>query len=646
MRGIAGALYLERAGEGMIGSSQREEHWPILSKLLSLGRLSYVDYAFACRLLGKKFYDREDFAAFLCHLTVSAREGHLCVRMEKERMQPDPKFSWLAPFSRKGDEKVRLSEEEMSKIRSFILSGALEFPSELLFDVEGRYSEEALLFPVYRLGSLFYLHRHWVYESVFLENFKRLSSSSPHVSVDLKRVEKQVADMEKEGVLLREQARAIEKACGNCFMIITGGPGTGKTYTAGFLIKVFLENVAFKGKKELELVLASPTGKAAFNLQESLEKVFSSYPNRLKIVVKTLHSLLKVFHRPKGRKKNIYKARKPLSADFILVDESSMIDVRLMAKLFSSVKDGARLVLLGDRNQLSPVESGSLFSDLTHICKNRAGFSAHLLELKRCMRSDLKEIVSFSQMVREGKAETILRTLSEGKERSVVCRLFSEEFLNEKREDFLRYILSYFPRGGTTGGENPGKLLREFRRFRILSPVRKGLFGVDTINNLLFCHFAERSSEDDFLAIPIIITHNNYKMEFFNGEVGLLFKRMKKKGRERRFCLEEDYAIFPGKDSSQPYFDSDLQLRKVPALVLPRYEYAYCLSVHKSQGSEFDTVLLLLPEGARVFGREVLYTAITRARKSLKIIADDEVIKEVLYRRSQRVSGVRERLEF
>ncbi|MFT4551473.1 MAG: exodeoxyribonuclease V alpha subunit [Chlamydiales bacterium] len=639
MLGLAKALFYEREKTFISPMENNSKcSWPIIEKLLSSGRLQFVDFAFAERLLKSLSGVNESNVAFLCHLLVSAREGHLCVKIDSEGIFPDPELSWLAPFNQSLDKKeIFPSLEEMCKIKLDVREGSKTFPNSLIQNVES--SSTPPLVPICRFGNLFYLQRHWAYESLFLEHFQKLVSTEPSFNLRDDLVKDKVGILVEQGKLLPEQAHAIECACRNRFTIITGGPGTGKTYTAGYLIRIVIESLFHGEQKKFEVALASPTGKAAANLQASLTKVLEGFDSTLELSSKTLHSFLGISRRGNGK---VFDANNPLSADFILVDESSMIDVRLMSQLLSAVKNGARLVLLGDKDQLPPVESGSLFADLTKLFRESERYAGNMVELKQCMRSDLKEIVNFSHLVNHGKSDEVLEVLSEATKDSPIQRLISGKketmdtslVLEEAKQNYPSYIDS---------SQNPGEIIEMFQKFRILSPLRKGPLGVDKINKELLEHFMKLSRYGEWFIAPIMIVSNHYRMELYNGEVGVLFRRLDK-GEGDSENEQGDFAIFHGKSPNQPYYDESLQVRRFPEILLPSYEYAYCLSVHKSQGSEFDTVLLLMPEGSEIFGREVLYTAVTRARKKLKIFASNRVIEAVLQKCPQRVSGVGERV--
>jgi exodeoxyribonuclease V alpha subunit len=182
---------------------------------------------------------------------------------------------------------------------------------------------------------------------------------------------------------------------------------------------------------------------------------------------------------------------------------------------------------------------------------------------------------------------------------------------------------------------SPALLLQKSERFRILSSLRKGPFGVEALNEFFARKIWEgKSKREDKVAFPILLTRSDRSLNLFNGESGVLISSTSPYLNPA--FTQEDFAIF---------WDEEGGIRQLPAAILPSFEYAFCLSVHKSQGSEFDEVLLLIPPGTEAFGREVLYTAITRARHNLFINGDDRVIREAIVYSSRKVSGLKERLK-
>ena len=401
----------------------------------------------------------------------------------------------------------------------------------------------------------------------FQELYLKHRETPPCLAVDPVRLKQQVDQLCQEGTITEEQCVAIVQGCLQSFTTISGGPGTGKTYTVGILIRLFTELV----EKPCKIALTAPTGKAAANLQKSLERLRT--PGEFSgMQALTLHSLLKL-----GRKGEA----KPIDADLVIVDESSMIDIKRMVDLFGAIQRGSRLILLGDPFQLPPVEVGGLFAEL--VAENKYG-----VHLSKSLRTDLKSIIEMAQGALEGDLEKIP---------------FHQE-IGPFLEEALRFCTP-------PSNASPAELLSFFNRFRILSPVNKGRWGCEAINNHLFSKLPRIN--DKFIA-PILITKNDRILNLNNGETGVLV------------CQT------PGeyRAGDVAYFEGQGEVRAFPAVALPQHTWAFCLSVHKSQGSEFEQVLLLWPEGAEKFGRPGLYTGITRAKKQIDLVSSPETLKATL----------------
>lgn len=464
-------------------------------------------------------------------------------------------------------ESTESEKEGLHKVLEGALKGDLCTPLDTTPFPEGLVEEnptaEFPSAPFCRFQNLYYLQKNWVFETRVLEQLKRLDYPlEPIEPLDL------------QG-LNQEQQEAVILALRHPLAIITGGPGTGKTYTAARIVSAFLYK-----KPSGKVVLAAPTGKAASRLQSIL-------PGR----AQTLHSLLGV------RASSDYLDRGPLiDADLILVDECSMMDAGLFGRLLAAIPNGARLVLLGDADQLPPVQAGSLFADLLESGKVAS------VCLQTSLRSNQEEILSLAQAIKGGRAEEVVLRISP--------------------IDVLEQSVQYFP-GPFNEEPAPEVVEQLFRKFCILSCIRQGPWGVDTLNEEIFQRLKMKSCSGEWLAIPILITKNDPETALYNGETGVLIRRFPENG--------EGYALF-GK-------------RKIPLSILPDFSYAYALSVHKSQGSEYDKVALLVPTGSEVFGREILYTAVTRAKKEVAIHGDEGIIRAALERSSRRRSGLRERLK-
>lgn len=515
-----------------------------LDQLIAEGHLASVDIFFAEQALKGRTDASEEEAIFVAILFAAARLGHLCLTVEEGKVAP--LFNPLIPES----------------IWKKCAQGAL------------RTSESRL---ISRCGNNFYLRKNAAFEAKCAAHLARLAHSS-------------VSEVSFEPVegLLPEQQEAVELALRSALTLITGGPGTGKTYTAAQLVRAFV-----RSNPHARVLLAAPTGKAAAHLESSLGGIKAG----------TLHALLKI-----RSSRDFAAMPEPLAADLLLIDECSMIDARLFAHLLAAVKEGTRLVLLGDRHQLPPVEAGSFFADLIHCAEG--GYPIAVASLTRCMRSDQQEILHFAQLINNGEAVKAIEMLSSGKGEAICYTQAPLDSLEE-----------HFPKPSPQLPD-PEELFSQLDAFRILSCVRGGPLGVDTVNQQIAEALERRMREGDTWAVPILITRTDYSIGLHNGETGVLIR-----GKE--------YALFRDKEGG---------FRSVPALLLPPFEYAYCLSVHKSQGSEYKHVLLLVPPGSEVFGREVLYTGATRARYKLDVGGDLEAIQAAISRSSHKNSGLCSRL--
>ena len=597
--------------------NQEKKRWPFLELLFEQKRLSYLDYVLTHSLLRNYPNAEQEVALFLCQLTLAAKEGHLCVHVTDEGLNPSVMQLW------QNEEGHSLTVEEGKILTQLIITGAKLIPEGIMTTMH-KQTASIPHTPIYREGNDFYLQRNWMFETLFLKYLKRHLKTFSSLALDPERIKQTIDQLCLDKILLKEQAQAIMQGCLNSMTLVTGGPGTGKTYTAGHLIKVFWDHLSRKQRQSCQIVLAAPTGKAAANLQRSLSKVVASLEGFPPVQAKTLHALLGF------RQKSPFQEKTRLAADLVVVDESSMIDIRMMAYLFEALKPGSHLILLGDPHQLPSVEAGSVFTDLIHLQQAYPHLSIPCTPLSVCMRAELKSLIDFAQLVNQGSDQEVLNSLNQTNGQGIKRLHLSADKKDAQRE-LLEHILPHFPTV-IKPGQKPEQLFEFFQAFRLLSPIRKGPFGVESLNQLIWQKICHNVSKNGYLAIPIMVVTNDYRQELFNGETGLLIRRL-----PLQSVGLEDYALFPSREEEG-------QVRRLSALLLPKYEFAYCMSVHKSQGSEFDRVILVLPEGAELFGREVFYTAITRARKSIEIYGTDAVILKTVKHQGVRLSGIERRL--
>jgi exodeoxyribonuclease V alpha subunit len=565
--------------------------FPILESAALSGSLAYVDLEFA-KMLFKDMPEIDQTAVGLvCHLTKSSRVGHLCVIRENGQLTPSPVALWAQD-----------ADKEISAELAAFLENLPEGFERLPESICSRVSDHFFQYPNTPLcmeGDRLYLQKNWVFETHFILSLQQLACQRPSLEVTPDLLEPFLLEKCAPLSLNKEQTAAVRNAFEKSLSVISGGPGTGKTYTAGCFVKLFLELFA---DRPLKIALTAPTGKAASRLRASLGNISGHAIEAL-----TLHSLLKMT----PDTPYAYPPKERLAYDLLLIDECSMIDVKLMTLLLPAIKEGARVIFLGDPNQLPSVESGSLFADMMQVLNAQS--KVHLQE---CLRVELKELVEFGESIKKGLAEHFP---------PCVKRLIPKQESAKRQEtEIIQEIIKLWPSPDSVASAES-----TFNRFRVLSPLRKGIFGVDAVNDRLLQLTFEKAVSGEPFAVPIMITQNHSKRELFNGETGVLVRN---KGASPYLIQEGDYALFGG--------------RKIPALLLPAFEYAFCLSVHKSQGSEFDHVMLLLPQGSEVFGREMLYTAVTRARKELTIWGTSMALNETLLQQSLRCSGVSARISF
>lgn len=602
-----------RSGEGKIQFN--EARWPLLRKLLSEQYLGYVDFALANQLLDTTA--TEAIAAFICHLSMSVRRGHICIRIEKDALLPHPADIWIPE---EFQDRNPQSEDSFETLSLLIRQGAKEIIDTPLCHLKTE-NEKDPITPVYHDGNRYYLQRYWSLETLCLNHLKRHFLDEklfPEKNPPHHQIEEQVMSLSEQGKLLPEQAQAILKASKSLLTLITGGPGTGKTYTAGLLLRTIWNAIPVEEKNSFKIALAAPTGKAAANLEASIRQALASVTGFPPIAAQTLHQLLKIGKSGRPKQPEI------LMADLVLVDESSMIDVNLMRQLFQAIRPGARLVLLGDRHQLPSVEAGAIFADLISCFESSQHKHIAVAKLKTCLRAELKGILDLAASVNEGNEQESISLLNGSS--NGIRRINEKNGLSgkQRQKELVSHALPHFPViTHFSEDQDPWSALKHFSRFRILTPMRKGFLGVESLNAAIFQIMQQKMC----CVFPIIVMENDYRLGLFNGEVGLLIKEN-----------NQDFALFASRESSE-------EVRRIPRILMPPFEYAYCLSIHKSQGSEFDHVLLLLPEGAQSFGREALYTGITRAKKQLEIWSADDTLKQMIGSVALRQSGIVERLK-
>jgi exodeoxyribonuclease V alpha subunit len=502
-----------------------------------------------------------------------------------------------------------------------------------------------------------YLYRFFRYEEEIAHDLRARATAGTEVDVQAAR--QLLAQLFPDRHEISDQQMAAALALLKPLLIISGGPGTGKTHTvARILALIQALNMLFKiNKNPLRIALAAPTGKAAARLEESIRKAKQSIPPELARDIpeqaRTLHRLLG-YH--PGADDFRYTAKNPLHLDLLVLDEASMIDVVLMAALCRALPATSRLILLGDRNQLASVEAGSLFADLCGSGEPAwsASLCDHVGQLTGAAASTgavpssgavpsttpmadsvvlLRTSYRFSDKSGIGSLAAAVNNGSMPEVDSVLAADFPDLEINyltgTGRDHWLReQIIQGFR--SMVCAPSVEQALEAMENFRFLCATRRGAAGVDGIN-----HLAEQvlrragligRDRDWYQGKPIIIRRNQYEMELYNGDTGILWNDQD--GLLRAWFRRPDNSLYP-----------------VTPARLPDHDPAYAITIHKAQGSEFNQVLLLLPEKeSRLLSRELVYTGITRARTRLTLCCSREILARAVRQRTQRHSGLADKL--
>jgi exodeoxyribonuclease V alpha subunit len=518
--------------------------------------------------------------------------------------------------------------------------------------------------PFVLFNERLYFQRYFKYETSIIDKLKNLVSSEAQSmkervcklgsKIDL--IKTLATNYDINGLSVKEQVDwqlvAVLQALQNNFTIITGGPGTGKTTTLAKLLIVL-----FELEPDAKVALAAPTGKASMRMFESLKSSTLSFSDTTKLKIEslkpsTIHSLL-------GYKKDAvnfkYNANNPLPYDWIIVDEASMIDVPMFSKLLEALGDNCRIILLGDKDQLASVEAGSLLGDLCQTLPSLNMFSAelanwinqfisdpsrniqpefiahtnqlmaeHIIELKFSHRFNSQGAIGkVSRAVIEGDVIRLKGLIGKSTENNVSFDFdYNEEVLSKFVEGYELYI----------NEPEIGEALKKLNHIRVLVTVREGIRGLKAINKFIELYLSKKGlikPESEFYENrPIMITRNMYDHELFNGDTGII--RKDANGNLKAFFEDGKGGV---------------------KWVLPAYltysETVFAMTIHKSQGSEFNKVMVVLPEGKSnaLLTRELLYTGITRAKNHITIQGKQDIIDHTILTSVNRISGITGRID-
>tara|TARA_E500000331_G_scaffold357250_1_gene418342 strand:+ start:7478 stop:9340 length:1863 start_codon:yes stop_codon:yes gene_type:complete len=500
--------------------------------------------------------------------------------------------------------------------------------------------------PIILDGNRLYMQRYYLYEKRVAAQLTHRNQSRPvpHDGVTQDIVKLNAGN---------DQKTAIYLALHRNLTIITGGPGTGKTTTVAHLIRLYRS--AMGDDDTLRIRVAAPTGKAANRLAEALADT-----DQGEIPVSTLHRLLGQYADGRGYR---HGPQNPLIVDLLVVDEVSMINLAMMDRLLAALPETARLVLLGDSHQLPSVSAGNVLADLG---QSPSGFSDEMrsqiesalgfdpdqptpevhhhlqdatIQLNRNYRFTADAgIGRLATEVVEGVTPTLATvdpelTLAQHFQQVSPVALVPLEVGTDPGRRLLEMYASYFAL--LQGRPDVSQLLAAFEQARILCPTHEGILGVNAINAFLIREARRRlslpadpRSHEFFHGRPIIITRNDYNLGLFNGDIGI--------------CFEDE-------GRTKVAFQNGETTQELLAARLPEYDTCFAMTIHKAQGSEFDhTMVLLPPAGApplnQLVTRQLLYTSVTRARKSVTLLANRESLASAISQNVNRMSGLSDRL--
>jgi len=574
------------------------------------------------------------------------RYGHVCFQIETaaERIVDE----------RSGEERAELDWPALSDW-------------EAAFRASGLVGDGTKKTPlVWSRGGL-YLYRYWMYQNALADVFQSRALAEKEVDESLlaEGVQRLFPDV-AEGELSGQPLAAIVTALRG-LSVVVGGPGTGKTTTVRKILALLIEQGLARGPDLVpRVMLLAPTGKAANRMREALHDGLEALQGVSSEVKAAFPSEASTIHRalgwqPKDPTRFRYGNDRPLPADVVVVDEASMVDLALMAKLVAAVPSDARLVLLGDRHQLASVEAGGVLADLCGPTMGRPGFSAdfadrveriagvrpHEALLPAAERGIWDCIVELRKSYRfdeDSGIGAVAKAINAAKATDAIAFLQQERGLGRRRvpytdvswmpkvaSDFQSLVKARFR--SVVLEREVTSALSELASFRVLCAVRRGPAGVEQLNARIESWLASEGwiqpLETFYAGRPVMVLRNDLQLHLYNGDIGVVLPDPRYNNQNRVF--------FPAHGTDEP--------RSFAPEVLPPTETVFATTIHKSQGSEYTHVVVVLPEDDNpLLSRELLYTGVTRAREDVCVVGNPDTIRACIKRNIDRDSGLRSRL--
>lgn len=537
---------------------------------------SNLDYFFA-RSMSQAFDEKDPIVLVSCALvSKSLFEGHICLDIKGMS-------GIVRPVSQTRNDRVKFPDLDTwikALQNSLMISDTIQTP--LVLDSD------------YKL----YFSKQYDFQNRLSENIAQ------RVSLKSLKMDKAAIDEMLEAYFTRTdnhvmpQKNAVRNALCSHLTIISGGPGTGKTYITTVIKKMFLSYAEKRRLPEPKIICVAPTGKAASKMEQG----------------STIHSILKPLKNSLGF---YYNKNNPLQTDVIIIDEASMIDILLFTRLLEAVPMEAKVIILGDKQQLSSIQAGSVFSDICSV----KGVSFNLFLLEYNFRSKGKTgIENLSKAITGNDAQCLEDLLTSGRYPDVVFESLKGNV--PVASIVKKYILEGYKSFVTS--DTVEAALNELDDFKILCAHNSGEYGTLQVNHI--CENILRSNNNfdiqgKLFKKIIMVNTNDYRKGLFNGDTGIAFEE---NGKVNVFFKTLDNTV-------KQYRASDL----------PGHDAAFAITIHKSQGSEFETVLIIIPDKlSPVITRQLLYTGVTRAKTKIIIVGNIDIIKKAINLSVKRNSGL------
>jgi len=613
----------------------------MLMPFISQMELSFLDYMTIRDLVEFGGYQGDTaLAIVLMTMFAALQEGSLCLDLNQNKL-----MNRLPANTRQKAGKTIdnfLSGLNEGKYQKLITSNGDEYMPLILDESRGR--------------QLLYFQKYYIHENRLKNRMEAFLNAEVSFNMPDQKIDNLLEEIYSNPLAIRvgpdntpitrdlQQLRAISLALKSQFSIISGGPGTGKTS----LIKALSH-----------IIFGAPTGRAAQRMTETIQNNIATIQepssedsDLLNLKGSTLHKILR--YRSFDHE-FYYRDTNPLPASVVLIDEVSMVDVVMLDKFLQAIDSAkTKLIFLGDKDQLPSVEAGSVFAEMVPDGTRASKFKDRFVVLQKVYRSGVN-LLELANQTNKGvfppfTAVTFENALSSDPDQWAFVTAESFDKWKEHLYQWVKYqYLSLLPGNESSfkdliikvgemtadqivSSEQGHYLLSHIfmavERARILSFLRKGIYGCTVINTLIanylineFDPLAKRQS-DVFSGAMIIVTRNDYSKELFNGDVGIMIKD-----------ANGTYRVFFHRSGSYISF---------PVTLLPSWELAFAMTVHKSQGSEFDDVLLVLPddENHRLLTRQIVYTGITRAKKRVLLYGSLQALNNALEKKIERQSGL------